>query len=261
MAQFIVHKVKPGETLAILAKRYYGDYQKFIVIADFNRIEDVAKIPVGSKIKIPEIEGIVLAAQTNDSLKEPAPPPEKPRAASDPPETMTEKKPDSVTTAPLPEEPTVDIEGQTLFYRDMGIELFYAGQYEAAIDEFKKVLAIDPDESIVRYLCAQSYLRIAKGLLARKAYLAARDQFRKSLDFNADCIECHRFIETSEQAYKETHYKKGMQYFGNEQLTEAIWEWEQVLALDPDYKRVSYQIEKARTILKKLDEIRNAEKG
>ena len=50
-----------------------------------------------------------------------------------------------------------------------------------------------------------------------------------------------------------------MQLYGNEQLVEAIEEWERVIALDPKYKRVDYLINKAQTILEKLEEIKASE--
>jgi hypothetical protein len=50
-----------------------------------------------------------------------------------------------------------------------------------------------------------------------------------------------------------------MQYYGNEQLKNALREWELVMTVDPNYKQVDYLINKAKTILKKLEEIRATE--
>ena len=50
-----------------------------------------------------------------------------------------------------------------------------------------------------------------------------------------------------------------MQHYGNEQLVEAIEEWERVIELDPEYKRVDYLVIKAQTIMKKLEEIKASE--
>jgi hypothetical protein len=49
------------------------------------------------------------------------------------------------------------------------------------------------------------------------------------------------------------HYKKGMQHYGKEQLTEAIMEWEMVKNLDPNYKRVGDYIQKAKELMNKLE--------
>jgi cell fate (sporulation/competence/biofilm development) regulator YmcA (YheA/YmcA/DUF963 family) len=43
-------------------------------------------------------------------------------------------------------------------------------------------------------------------------------------------------------------------------LNEAIAEWELVRAIDPDYKRVDYLISKAKTILTKIEELKESQK-
>jgi nucleoid-associated protein YgaU len=55
--RYVVHKIKPGESLSKVAKTYYGDYKKFTLIANYNNIKDVAKIEVGQEIKVPKLEG------------------------------------------------------------------------------------------------------------------------------------------------------------------------------------------------------------
>jgi nucleoid-associated protein YgaU len=48
------HIVQKGETLAIIAKKYYGDYKKFRIIAQYNQIDDATQIEIGQEIMIPE---------------------------------------------------------------------------------------------------------------------------------------------------------------------------------------------------------------
>lgn len=47
--------VKSGDTLGKIAKAFYGDAGQYILIAEANQIEDVNKIKVGQKLKIPEL--------------------------------------------------------------------------------------------------------------------------------------------------------------------------------------------------------------
>ncbi len=68
------------------------------------------------------------------------------------------------------------------------------------------------------------------------------------------------YIKKSEDLYKELHYKKGIQFFYKELLNEAIEEWELVRAINPDYKRVDYLISKAKTILTKIDDLKESQK-
>lgn len=49
------HIVAPGETLALIAKRYYGDASKHVVIAAYNEILDADLLHVGRELLIPEV--------------------------------------------------------------------------------------------------------------------------------------------------------------------------------------------------------------
>ena len=92
-----------------------------------------------------------------------------------------------------------------------------------------------------------------------KDYYAAMDQFRSSIQYKDDCTECVEYLHKSEELYKELHYKNGMQYYEDEQLVEAIKEWELVTAVDPDYKKAGYHIDKAKVMLRKLEEIKKSQ--
>ncbi|MBL0715457.1 MAG: LysM peptidoglycan-binding domain-containing protein, partial [Desulfosarcina sp.] len=64
--RYILHTVKPGETISSLAAKYYGDYRKFHVIARYNEIVDATRLDVGQEIKIPVIKGIPIIADMHD---------------------------------------------------------------------------------------------------------------------------------------------------------------------------------------------------
>ena len=60
--RYIVHTIQPDESLSTLAEKYYGDYRKFHLIADYNEMADPTRVTVGQDIKIPVIEGIPIMA-------------------------------------------------------------------------------------------------------------------------------------------------------------------------------------------------------
>jgi tetratricopeptide (TPR) repeat protein len=60
--RYITHTLQADETIATLAERYYGDYRKFHLIAEYNELEDATKVKVGQEIKIPVIEGTPIIA-------------------------------------------------------------------------------------------------------------------------------------------------------------------------------------------------------
>jgi len=62
VSRYIVHTLQPDETISTLAEKYYGDYRKFHLIAEYNELEDATKVTVGQEIKIPVIEGMPIIA-------------------------------------------------------------------------------------------------------------------------------------------------------------------------------------------------------
>jgi tetratricopeptide (TPR) repeat protein len=64
--RYIVHTVQPDESISTLAERYYGDYRKFHLIAEYNELADPTRVKVGQDIKIPVIEGIPIMADPGE---------------------------------------------------------------------------------------------------------------------------------------------------------------------------------------------------
>ena len=225
----IVHRIRPGESLSQLALAYYGDPEKYPIIARYNNLRDARLIRVGQEILIPEPS--VGHPSSGASARISRDPQRRNQAA----EASTEEV-DPVSV-----------------YSEQGIELFEEKRFEEALAEFKKVLTARPKDSVAREYSYQSSFEIAMAFFGNGEYLAARDQFKESQDYKSDCPKCDLYVRKSEDLYKEVHYKKGMQHYGKEQLTEAIMEWEMVRNLDPNYKRVGDYIQKAKELMNKLE--------
>jgi len=145
---------------------------------------------------------------------------------------------------------------QTANYRELGIEFFKNKQYPDAIAEFLKVVNVNPNDEIAIKHLSLSHFHQAMILYDSKEYLQAKEEFEVSLQYDEDCKKCSDYIMKSEEIYKDIHYKKGISYFGNEQLSEAIMEWELVHIIDPNYENVDSNLEKAKTLLKRLEQIK-----
>lgn len=256
--RYIVHTIKPGESLSKVAKTYYGDHHKFPIIASYNNLADATKVYVGQEIKVPEIEGMeFLVEETAVNTEE--------MEVSGlgsldwEGDTLEAFKADQVPE-PKAEEGEREHIDQAAIYRDHGIELFEKMEYEAALVEFSKVLNVYPEDHVAIEYSYKSHFQNAMTLFENKDYLAARDQFQACLRYRHDCQECNRHIKTSEDLYKKLHYKRGIQFYDKELLHEAIKEWELVKALDPNYKRTEYLIDKSKTILKKIEELKRDQK-
>lgn len=255
--RFIVHKIHSGQTLSGIAKIYYGDPENFPLIAKYNNITDVTQIRVGQQIKIPELEGVKFLEDQEDIKIE-----EEFVFESgiwDWEETLLETGSEGQgEKSEAKKEKVVEMD-KVASYRDNGSELFKDKKYREAITEFKKVLNTYPDDEVALDYSYRSHFNIGMTLFEKKDYLSARVHFEESLHYNNECAECQNYIKKCEDLYMEFHYKMGMQYYGKEQLVEAMREWQLVQLMDPNYKRVDHLIKKAKTILENLEEIRESE--
>ncbi|MBN1850112.1 MAG: LysM peptidoglycan-binding domain-containing protein [Deltaproteobacteria bacterium] len=252
IARYVIHEIKEGENLARIAQIYYGDQTKFPVIAQYNQLADATRLLVGQKIKIPEIQGVDFLVDVNSVQAESpytvdfAIPP-----ADDQWNGMTNN---------IIEEKKTEQADFAVIHREQGIALFERNQYIEAIVELNKALFFKPDDKDSQDYIHRSHFQLAVALFNSQNYLAAKEQFAESLKYKEDCAPCAEYLQKSEEQYKELHYKRGMQYYGKEELLEAIQEWELVVALDPAYKNVDYLINKARVIHAKIEEMKKEQK-
>jgi len=259
--RFIVHEIQPGESISKLAQKYYGDYHKFPIIAEYNGMTDATQVHVGQKVKVPEVEGLPFNVGKTGVQTEPdapggygagAPGPGKPAAEGPQAKEGAPGAGPKGEAGTAPQEP----EDQLAIYRDSGIALYRKKDYEAAIVELDKVLRENPRDTVGLEYAYKAHFEYAMELFQKEDYLSAKTQFAGALQYNSKCQQCHSYIATCDTTYKELHYKRGMQYFDNEKLEDAIREWKLVKAQDPNYKRVDYLINKAEIILKKVEELK-----
>lgn len=242
--KYIVHTIKPGESLSKVAGIYYGDHQKFPVIAKYNNMTDATRVHEGQKIKVPEIEGVEFLVGGEAVETE---------------ETAIAYSGfwdwEDVREGPTGVK-AQETEEEIAIYRDHGIDLYHKKEYQEALVALNLALNMEPNDKITLEYVHKSHFYNAMALFDQKDYMQAKSEFEASLRYKEDCQACLAYINKSEDLYKEMHYKRGMQYFGNEQLRQAIQEWEMVRARDPKYKRVAYLIDKAKTILKNIEKLK-----
>ncbi|MBN1831978.1 MAG: LysM peptidoglycan-binding domain-containing protein [Deltaproteobacteria bacterium] len=236
--RYVIHIIRSGETLSRVAMQYYGDMKNTPIIAKYNDITDATRLYPGQEIKVPEIVGQTFLAEEKNV------------------ETAETKTTYTLEAGGTFESKEQEYQDQGAIYRDHGIDLFGKKQYEEAIVAFNKALKADPQDKLVLEYAYKSHFASAVDLYEKEDLLKARDEFQKSLQYKEDCCECIEYIGKIEESYKDTHYKMGIEYFGKEQLNEAIREWEMVQAMDPNYKRVNDLIEKAETILKNIERLK-----
>ncbi len=148
--------------------------------------------------------------------------------------------------------------GPILLQRKKGIEYFGKNQYDQAIAELERFLAKKPNDNEARTYISKAYFQKALGAYTKGDFESAQKGFEAALAYDETCSQCQSYISQSIESYKESHYNKGIVYFGKEQLAEAISEWESVYKIDPQYKDVDQNLKKARLLMEKLEKIKQS---
>ncbi len=251
---FVTHTVKPEESLSKLAQMYYGDYKQYDLIAKFNDMGVNESLRVGQEIKIPEVEGIPFYTSGEDIEVVPEVTPTDVETVPVPPQTA----PAETIEAKEPETPEMD---QATAYRKLGIELYNNGDFNDAIIEFQKALNTNPDDKVARNYMSLAYYELGYDSFNKADYSEAIKAFERSREYDSSCERCESYIKLSEENFKDLHYRKGVSYFGEEKLAEAISEWELVYDMDPNYKDVDKNIEKAKNLMNRLEEIKRSKQN
>jgi tetratricopeptide (TPR) repeat protein len=130
--------------------------------------------------------------------------------------------------------------------------LFKAGKYREAISLAENIVAYGPS-SAARKVINASYYALAmdafhSGRLpeAMKLFGMVNSDYEKTSDYI-------RRIRNQLRVRADYHYKKGAQYFVDENLAKAIFEWEITLRLNPEHAKARADLKKARTMLKNLN--------
>jgi tetratricopeptide (TPR) repeat protein len=251
------HTTRAGDTLAMLAQQYYRTKERADLIAKYNNIKETSGFKAGRNLLIPQVLGSTFigagSAQTSNAEASEAVPSEEKTAASEakgePPKEPPKQTPPVVAAAPA--DPMDGV-------RNQGVEFYKAKNYPAAIAEFKKVLNVQPRDPTALQYISQAHFDLGVKSFEQKSYLQAVENFKASQGYNQNCTNCEEYIRKSEDAYKEQHYNQGMTHFKNEKLAEAIQEWERVQAIDPAYKDVSKNLQKARLLQERLEAIKSS---
>ena len=262
----LVHKVKVGECLTAIAKKYYNDQKQYECIARYNSLKDPGKLYPGMEIRIPEIEGVSFHSDARHQVTRPSPREtvfERSEAESNHQGMWQQPaQSDAAVSYPLvADEPTVALEEEVEYdpvaiYQEQGVSLLDNGQYLAALHEFQKVLNTDPGKKRAREFMSLAHYRQGEVLFEQADYLEARRHFQHALSLDEQCTSCIEYVKRAEDAYKEAHYLNGIKHFEEQRLKEAIEEWQLVGKLDSQYKQVRNYLLRAQGLLDKVQELK-----
>ena len=134
--------------------------------------------------------------------------------------------------------------------------LFRRGDYLAAIDGFGRVLSQQPGlrEAVEGQKLA--YYNQGIAYMGKENYAEALKMFERLRRIQPDYKRLPNYIQTSREKLADQHYLAGIRQFKEKKLKEAIEEWDQALALNPKLDNARRSQERARRLLKSLDEIK-----
>jgi len=217
---YVLHRVRQGETLSGIAMAYYGTYltdvfyhiprRQFMtqdvspsaeadavrrmgkvsdVIARLNELES-SQLKVGSDVILPRIQGLPFHKEKPKPVKTV---PEIKASTTQSPEAAAEPRPKEQTAAQT-EAAFQDLlsEGRRHYEKE---------RYAAAIVPFSAAHRLQPQDAVVRDYLYRSYAALGEKALKEKDYLRAARAFETALSYNPACEECREKMAASEERY------------------------------------------------------------
>jgi len=222
--RYVLHTIQPNETLATLAKQYYGDYKKFHLIAIYNGIEDATKVRVGQQIKVPVFEGVPIMADPSKILTVSGKAPQ-----AKPEEIITVKgfvvhtvKAED-TLSKLAKEYYGDLKKFDLIakFNDMQVsDSLQVGQ-EIKIPEVEGVPFLAPE---------------AKELTETKTPEAEAPAAKEAQPEKAAEEPATAKVEASEEDQAAAYRKSGIEFYQDKNYADAVVELQKALSANPDDK-------------------------
>ncbi len=232
---FRTYQVRQGDTYNRIAARVYQDAGKGFLIASVNKRDFNNKPNPGSILMVPHLDNIRGPASESEEESS----------------TEMEEEAPEIDDEGINLKPIVDIEGEL----DNARNYFIAKNYPRVLPITQTILENDPSNNEAIELKNRAYLAMGKDLMLKKKYTEALNMFNQ-VDANfegvQDAIEDLKKQRTREA---EEHYRRGVKQFLNEELAKAIEEWEQTLMLNPDHAKARKDIENARNLLEKLQNV------
>jgi len=258
------YKVKKGDTKTEIAEKIFLDPDKAFLISYF--YEETADQDVLQKdmtMDLPYLASIPVTQSTKQAPqpKKSLPPVQESKidqtSSETPPPVQATKidQPPSEAPSPSPLEkaflPVFNVESELA--RAEG--LLKEKRYDRAMMIADKILDHDYLNMEAERLINRVYFQKGKSLFHRKRYLEAQTIFGYVDPDYIHTQEVLAEIKTVLLKQAESHYLKGVKYFINEELENAILEWETVLKMNPDHGKAASDIKDAKHLLQKLQEV------
>lgn len=133
--------------------------------------------------------------------------------------------------------------------------LLNSGKYQEAMDAAEAVLEKDYLNQGAKEIRNTALYQMAKQAEAKKDYQGALTCYSGMDEDFRDVAKRKQDIKKTMRNIADVHYKKGVKHYINENIRQAIVEWETTLKYNPDHENAKKEIEKAKNLLEKLEKM------
>ncbi|MGA1868405.1 MAG: tetratricopeptide repeat protein [bacterium] len=148
--------------------------------------------------------------------------------------------------------PSIDVEKELIKAKD----LLNLDNYKETLRIIEKIHEYFPENKDATHLKNQTYLQLGILLKEQEDYIQSLNMLNKVDPSYKDIQDVISEVKKLKKAQADMHYNKGVIHFVNDQLKEAIEEWEKTLALNPEDERAIISIKQTRNLLEKLESIK-----
>jgi tetratricopeptide (TPR) repeat protein len=245
--EFISHTVRAGDTLSSLAQRYYGDRSRSEVIWETNQLPPNPRLAPGTTLKIPEIPGVPFVhpeARKPPPAVAAVPTPDVPRPGPAP-------APAPSPVGPAPKEEFTPEVNPLLAEAREAIE---RSDYGDAIGTVDKYLASKPGDREGLTIKKQALYGQAKSQIEARQYPESIQSLTLLARLQPDYEDAPTLLKQARARLVDQHYTRGVRFYREEKLKEAIAEWRVVLEMDPTNANARRNIDQAERLLRGLEQ-------
>lgn len=243
--------VAAGDTLEGIARKFYDDPAKALLVARVNDLDPKARPVAGTVLSLPLLGKVTPAGKAAPKAGEAAA--MEPRDAGEVDEQGPAAELPGEPVPPSPPTPAPDPTEQQLA---RAVEFSGAQRYPEAIAIAAKITGHPALGARARQIVSDAWFGLGERALQEDRFTDAAEAYRKVDPALKDVPAALAALERRKKERAEEFYNEGVRFFINQKLDEAIGNWERTLALNPQHPQAAKDLEKARTLRQKLHEMK-----
>jgi tetratricopeptide (TPR) repeat protein len=133
---------------------------------------------------------------------------------------------------------------------------FKKREYDHVVDLVKEIVKENPNEQEALFLLNKSLLASGNEHLKKREYDKSQSDLEQIAEGFPGRTEALAELGRQKRKLAEEHYRQGVKFYLDEDLTAAIREWRLALKFYPEHTRAQENIAKTRAILDKLETVK-----